>query len=95
MCGIIGLFNPSSNVANEIYDGLIQLQHRGQDAAGIATLEQSKMQLHKDLGLVTEAFKSEKSKIDSPLKTNPRTFRIARIDLSRQNVMTSMFLVRG
>ena len=63
MCGIIGLFNPSSNVANEIYDGLIQLQHRGQDAAGIATLEQSKIQLHKDLGLVTEAFKSEKSKI--------------------------------
>ena len=64
MCGIIGLFNPSSNVANEIYDGLIQLQHRGQDAAGIATLEQSKIQLHKDLGLVTEAFKSEKSKIN-------------------------------
>ena len=63
MCGIVALYNPSENVANSIYDGLIQLQHRGQDAAGISTLHNSKMHLYKDTGLVTEVFKSEKSKL--------------------------------
>ncbi len=64
MCGIVALFNPNENVANSIYDGLIQLQHRGQDAAGIATLNENKMHLHKDTGLVTEVFKSDKSKLN-------------------------------
>ncbi len=64
MCGIIALFNPNENVANSIYDGLIQLQHRGQDAAGISTLNENKMHLHKDTGLVTEVFKSDKSKLN-------------------------------
>lgn len=35
MCGIIGLYHPTENVSGEIYDALIQVQHRGQDAAGI------------------------------------------------------------
>ena len=35
MCGILALYSPESDVAKDIYDGLIQLQHRGQDAAGI------------------------------------------------------------
>ena len=64
MCGIVALFNPNENVANSIYDGLIQLQHRGQDAAGISTLNENKMHLHKDTGLVTEVFKSNKSKLN-------------------------------
>jgi len=64
MCGVIGLYNTNSNVANDIYDGLIQLQHRGQDAAGIATIDESKMHLYKNTGLVTEVFKSKKSKIN-------------------------------
>jgi len=64
MCGIVALYNTESSVANDIYDGLIQLQHRGQDAAGISTLDNSKMHLYKDTGLVTEVFKSEKSKIN-------------------------------
>ena len=64
MCGIVALFNPNENVANSIYDGLIQLQHRGQDAAGISTLNENKMHLHKDTGLVTEVFKSDKSKLN-------------------------------
>ena len=64
MCGIVALFNPDENVANSIYDGLIQLQHRGQDAAGISTLNENKMLLHKDTGLVTEVFKSDKSKLN-------------------------------
>mgnify|MGYP001238489795 FL=1 len=64
MCGIVALFSPNENVANSIYDGLIQLQHRGQDAAGISTLNENKMHLHKDTGLVTEVFKSDKSKLN-------------------------------
>ena len=64
MCGIVALFSPNENVANAIYDGLIQLQHRGQDAAGISTLNENKMHLHKDTGLVTEVFKSDKSKLN-------------------------------
>ncbi len=64
MCGVIGLYNTNSNVANDIYDGLIQLQHRGQDAAGIATIDESKMHLYKNTGLVTEVFKSKRSKIN-------------------------------
>ncbi len=59
MCGVVGIFHSDTNAANDIYDGLIQLQHRGQDAAGIATLENSKMHLHKNLGLVTEIFKKK------------------------------------
>ena len=51
MCGIVALYNTKSDVANDIYDGLIQLQHRGQDAAGISTLDNSKMHLHKIPGL--------------------------------------------
>ena len=41
MCGILGLYHNKSQVAEDIYDGLIQLQHRGQDAAGISTLDDS------------------------------------------------------
>ena len=55
MCGIIGLYHPTENVSGEIYDALIQVQHRGQDAAGIATWDTKKLSLHKELGVVTEA----------------------------------------
>ena len=61
MCGIIGIYNKNKDVCSEIYDALIQVQHRGQDAAGISTWDGSKMHLQKNLGLVTEAFKEEKS----------------------------------
>ena len=64
MCGIVALYNTKSDVANDIYDGLIQLQHRGQDSAGISTLDNSKMHLHKDTGLITEVFKHEKSRMN-------------------------------
>ena len=58
MCGIVGIYKTSDDVCSEIYDGLIQVQHRGQDAAGISTWDGSKMHLQKELGLVTEAFKT-------------------------------------
>ena len=61
MCGIIGLYHSKKPAAREIYDGLIQLQHRGQDAAGISTMDSPRIHLHKDIGLVTEVFKTENS----------------------------------
>ena len=61
MCGIIGMYHKNKDVAGDIYDALIQVQHRGQDAAGIATWDKSKMSLHKELGVVTEVFKTNES----------------------------------
>ena len=61
MCGIVGLYHPKENVVGEIYDALIQVQHRGQDAAGIATWDSKKLSMHKELGVVTEVFKTHDS----------------------------------
>lgn len=58
MCGIIAIYHKKKNVASDIYDALIQVQHRGQDAAGISTWDNNRMYLYKELGLVTEVFKA-------------------------------------
>jgi amidophosphoribosyltransferase len=55
MCGIVGVFGHQP-VAQVIYDALSMLQHRGQDAAGIATLFQERFYLHKGNGLITDVF---------------------------------------
>jgi amidophosphoribosyltransferase len=55
MCGIIGIVG-KSEVAAALYDGLTVLQHRGQDAAGIATVDNDKLRLHKGAGLVNDVF---------------------------------------
>ncbi len=57
MCGIIGIVGVSE-VASALYDGLTVLQHRGQDAAGIATVDGNKIRLHKGNGLVRDVFDS-------------------------------------
>jgi len=55
MCGIIGIV--AKNPVNQaIYDGLTVLQHRGQDAAGMVTCDESKLYLRKDNGLVRDVF---------------------------------------
>lgn len=58
MCGIIGIVGHQP-VAGELYDALTVLQHRGQDAAGIATLEGSHIHLHKGVGLVRDVFSAQ------------------------------------
>ena len=55
MCGIVGIVGQSA-VAPLLYDALTLLQHRGQDAAGIATLDGARIRLHKGCGLVRDVF---------------------------------------
>ncbi|HMY90426.1 MAG TPA: amidophosphoribosyltransferase, partial [Nitrosomonas sp.] len=57
MCGIIGVVAQSP--ANQIlYDGLLMLQHRGQDAAGIVTAQDNTFYMHKGLGMVRDVFRT-------------------------------------
>ena len=57
MCGILGVV--SYTPANQLlYDGLQVLQHRGQDAAGIATMDGDTIHLHKGNGLVRDVFRT-------------------------------------
>ncbi len=57
MCGILGLIAQAP--ANQVlYDGLLVLQHRGQDAAGIATIDGNTFHLHKGNGLVRDVFRT-------------------------------------
>lgn len=55
MCGIIGIV-ATTEVATALYDGLTVLQHRGQDAAGIATANGTQLRVHKGNGLVRDVF---------------------------------------
>ena len=55
MCGIIGIV-ANSAVNQSLYDGLTVLQHRGQDAAGIATYDDGRLYLRKSNGLVRDVF---------------------------------------
>ncbi|CAL1329076.1 amidophosphoribosyltransferase [Candidatus Providencia siddallii] len=58
MCGIVGITGFSS-VVQSIYDSLIVLQHRGQDSAGIATIDdKNNIRLRKANGLVQDVFKT-------------------------------------
>ncbi|MBW7859745.1 MAG: amidophosphoribosyltransferase [Rhodocyclaceae bacterium] len=57
MCGIIGVV-ARTPVNQLLYDGLQVLQHRGQDAAGIATSEEGRFFLHKGPGLVRDVFRT-------------------------------------
>jgi len=55
MCGIIGIVS-NSPVNQMLYDGLLVLQHRGQDAAGIATCDNGRIKMYKNNGLVKDVF---------------------------------------
>ena len=56
MCGVFGLRAPSRDVARLTYFGLYALQHRGQESAGIAVSENSRLTAIRDLGLVPQVF---------------------------------------
>lgn len=55
-CGVIGIFAPDEDVASMTYFGLHALQHRGQEAAGMAVSDGHSIFLHKDMGLVSQVF---------------------------------------
>jgi len=57
MCGIVGVV--AKNAVNQLlYDGLMVLQHRGQDAAGIVTAEGPTFHMHKGPGMVRDVFRT-------------------------------------
>jgi amidophosphoribosyltransferase len=59
MCGIVGIVG-TAPVHQELYDALLVLQHRGQDAAGIMTSDHDgRLHLRKDNGLVRDVFRAE------------------------------------
>ena len=55
-CGVFGVWAPGEDVAKLTYYGLYALQHRGQEAAGIAVADGSQVLVFKDLGLVSQVF---------------------------------------
>ena len=57
MCGIVGVA-AGSPVNQVLYDGLLVLQHRGQDAAGIVTAQGSGFHMHKGGGMVRDVFRT-------------------------------------
>ena len=57
MCGIVGVISQAP-VNQLIYDALLLLQHRGQDAAGIVTMQDSRCYMHKARGMVRDVFRT-------------------------------------
>ena len=58
MCGVVGIVS-QKEVSPEIYDALTILQHRGQDAAGIATSTHNRFFIRKQLGLVRDVIRNQ------------------------------------
>ncbi|MBK7622323.1 MAG: amidophosphoribosyltransferase [Kineosporiaceae bacterium] len=56
MCGVFGVWAPGEEVAKLTYYGLYALQHRGQEAAGIAVSNGHQILVYKDVGLVAQVF---------------------------------------
>ena len=55
-CGVFGVWDPAGDCARTAYYGLYALQHRGQEACGIAAINDRELSFHKDVGLVGEVF---------------------------------------
>ena len=60
MCGIVGISSENTTASLSIYNALTVLQHRVQDAAGMATCDNDGvLKMHKDNGLVRDVFNEE------------------------------------
>ena len=55
-CGVFGVYDPAGDCARTAYYGLYALQHRGQEACGIAAINDRELSFHKDVGLVGDVF---------------------------------------
>ncbi|MCI2106782.1 MAG: amidophosphoribosyltransferase [Intestinimonas sp.] len=58
-CGVFGIYDPKGGCARTTYYGLYALQHRGQEACGIATITDREMSFYKDVGLVGDVFNED------------------------------------
>jgi amidophosphoribosyltransferase len=58
-CGVLGLYTPDEEAARVAFFALFALQHRGQESAGLAVSDLSKVRMHKDMGLVSHVFNEE------------------------------------
>lgn len=58
-CGVFGISATHQDTARQTYFGIFALQHRGQEAAGIAVSDGKKVRIHKDIGLVSQVFSEE------------------------------------
>ncbi len=58
-CGVMGVFCPGQEAARVAFFSLFALQHRGQESAGIAVSDGSRVRMHKDMGLVSQVFDEE------------------------------------
>jgi amidophosphoribosyltransferase len=56
MCGVFGIYAPGRDVARVVYFALQALQHRGQESAGIAVSDGTRITVQRDLGLVPQVF---------------------------------------
>ena len=58
MCGVIGYYaRDGGDVLHEVVNGLFQMQHRGQDACGVALSDGRRLRVHKGLGSAQEVFR--------------------------------------
>lgn len=58
-CGVFGISGPDPDAARKAFFGLYALQHRGQEAAGIAVSDGASVHIHKSCGLVAQVFNEE------------------------------------
>jgi len=56
-CGVFGIALRRGDAAPFVYTGLLALQHRGQESAGMATYDGANLHVHKGMGLVSEVFR--------------------------------------
>ena len=55
-CGVLGVYAPEQEAARVAFFALFALQHRGQESAGIAVSDGTRVRMHKDMGLVNQVF---------------------------------------
>ncbi|TML35156.1 MAG: amidophosphoribosyltransferase [Actinobacteria bacterium] len=75
-CGVFGVYAPESDVARLTYFALYALQHRGQESAGIATVDGGEIVATRELGLVAQVFDEPK------LRALPGTMAIGHVRYS-------------
>ncbi|MGC4868156.1 hypothetical protein ACLQ3B_22305 [Micromonospora sp. DT53] len=88
-CGVFGVRDPRQPVAHLTYLGLFALQHRGQESAGIAVSDGTKILVDKDMGLVSAIFDEHR------LRALPGTMAIGQRHLIEPGHMHRFRLARA